>query len=660
MGFMPELIVYIIVAAGMAAASYLLGHFAMLFGQNAEGQNADAKTVDAKTAGCQIVAGQTAGRQNTAGQSPFASAFRRLSLGALLIVVMYAVVICAGVTILAAVLPLLLFAVRFRMPRWRRITVGLAPVLLFCGVFVLLAALKFFGGHDLAGNLYNLHYDHSYYAALADYVAGSGIESTNVELMYPGLQSPSVYHWFDVHFTALVGSVTGNFFNARLFVALPLTAAAAVLGIAAVIEKYCPRAGCKTPWLACLVFLLPILLLSLKAAEYTFAALPFHDVVSEKIFVMICLAAWVILSKNKILPLVIGGLLVSSAAPALFGGAFIVLAARLWRGRRSGAYWKDVAALAFGGLWCVAFYVLTAKENPYFIHFMPIQKQIVGALNEFSLPLAKKTVEVFVLRTALNLAPCVLMFAMLGREDRRNFAAMVKENAALLLAVVVGIAFAGPVWFMRDAMQLATEVSVPVAFAGQTILIAMLLTDRRIAGKIATFVLIVAGAVIVWFYGDTFRGGLLDGDFTRKVAAADGPVVWVDTAERRETDNQYARDANYVVPFSVIRRLRNDYFPIRLDVYDIAYDPDDMRDYAVLASIENSTFYRWVESNNIPMKELRAAQTRFIKENGIHYVITPSGDMWINGRGFTIEERTELKSRGYTLYRISYDENPVQ
>ncbi len=613
----------------MVVTSYLFGHFVMLFADNDDEQYA------------------------------FAYTFRRLSLGGILIVTIYALANCAGVTILAGVLPLLLLGIRFRLIHWRKIRVTFAPVLLIYGVFVLLILMKFFAGYDLAGNLYSLHFDHSFYAALADYVGNSGIESVNIEQMYPALQSPTIYHWFDVHFAALIGKVSGNFYHARLFVILPLTAGIALLAIATVIEKYVGRDG-KTPWLAFLVFFLPVLLLSIIEGKYDFATLPFHDVISEKIYVMICLVAWVILSKNKILPLIVVGLLVSSAAPALFGSASIVLIFRFWSERSNVEYWKNVAAVVFGALWCVAFYTLTAKENPYFIHNLSIEQQISKAFSEFTLPLATETAEVFVERTTLNLALCLLLFALLGKEERSSMISLIKENGVLLLAIPAGLVFACPLWFMRDAMQLATEMSVPVAFVGHGVLFAMLITNSRMPRKIAAGVIIAAGIVVGGFYGNTLRGNRLDADFTRKITAVDGPVVWVDTPERRENGNEYVRDVNYIVPFSVVRRLRNDYFPIRLDVYDIAYDPKDMRDYAVLASIENSTFYRWVESRQIPMKELRNAQTRFIKENNIHYVITPSDDLWINGRGFRIEERTALNSRGYTLFKISYDNDPIQ
>ncbi len=617
---MPESIIYTLTASGMLAASYLLGHLMLLLGG---GENED---------------------------HAFAGAFRRLSLGLLLIVTVYAAVNCAGATVLAGVLPLMLFGVRFRRPRWRRIKVDPAAATLFCGAVVLIAALIYFSGHDLAGNIYSLHYDHSFYAALANYVDRSGIESTNIELMFPAMQSPAIYHWFDIHLSALAGHITGNYYNARLFITIPALAGLALLGLAALIEKYCARAGAKTPWLACLVFLI----------SYNFGSYPFHDA-PESVYMMICVVAWVMLSKNKTLPLVIGGLLVSSAAPALFTGAAVALAFGLAKGRRSGAYWKNAAVLVLGGLWCAAFYTLTVRENPYFIHYMPITQQIRQAFSEFSLPAAKEHALSFSWIIVSNFAICALFFVLLGKDNKRSVVRLLRENSMLFFAILTGSLFAFLFWFVRDGLQLATVVCMPIAFAGQVILPAMLFTGRgRIAAKIAGAAIIAAGVAVIWFLGNTYRGQLLDKEFIQKVAAAEGPVVWVDTPERRETDNAYARDANYVVPFSAVRRLRNDYFPIRLDVYDIVYDPEDMRDYAVLASIENSTFYRWVESQNIPMKELRQAQTRFIKENGIHYVIAPTDDMWIHGRGFTIEERTNLKSRGYTLYRISYDENPVQ
>ncbi len=622
---MQELIVYIITAAGLVVSSYLLGHMMTLAGG---------------------VEGDGGG---------FAYTFRRLSLGALLTVTLYALFNCAGATVLACVIPLLMFGVRFGMPRWRRIEIDPAAAALFCGVFVLMAALRYLSAHDLAGNIYSLHIDHSFYAALANYVGRTGIESTNMELMYPALQSPAIYHWFDAHMTAMAGALTGNYFNARLLVTIPLAAAAAVTGVAAVIEKYCDG-GRKAPWFALMALLVPVVLVSFIKGKYEFGALAFHNAISEKIFIMVCVVAWTAICENKILPLVVGGLLVSSAAPALFTAAFIVLLVRLWRGWRSASYWKDAAILALGGLWCVAFYTLTARENPYFIHFQSMQQLVGEAFTDSSLPEAMKGIQVFAARAALNMAPCVLLFALLSVKDRRRAASMLRENGVLLLAIVTGFLFACPLWFMRDAMQLTIEVSVPVAFVLQTLLLAMLLTGEGRWRKIAATAVVAAGMAVIWIYGGEFRGGQLNGEFTRKVAATEGPVVWVDTVERREGGNEYVRDVNYIVPFSVVRRLRNDYFPIRLDVYDIVYDQSNVRDYAVLASIENSTFYRWVESRKIPMNELHDAQTRFIKENGIHYVITPSNDVWIYNRGFRIEEETKLESRGYTLYKISYDD----
>ncbi len=627
---MPDLIIYILVAAGMVAASYLLGHVAALAGDGADEGNG------------------------------FEYAFRRLSLGVLLIVTLYAAVNCAGTTVLAGVIPLLLFGARFRRLRWRPVRVSPAATALFFGVFALLIALKYFAACDLEGNLYSLHYDHSFYAALANYVDRTGIESTNIELMYPALQAPGPYHWFDMHLAALSGRLAGNYFNARLLVTLPVTAGAALLGLAAVIGKYCGRAGRKTPWLACLVFFVPVVLVHLIDSEYKFLTLPFHSIIPEKVYVMMCIIAWTMLSKNKVLPLVTGGLLISSAAPAFFAGAFIVLAAGFKAGRRSGPYWKNVAALAFGTLWCVAFYALTAKENPYFASYLSFAQQIGRAFNEFTMPLATEYAEGFALRIAVNLAPCVLMFALLGRADRKDVAALFKENMALFAAIVAGLAFSCLMWFVRDATQLATEVSVPVAFVLETTLLAMLLTGRRTAAKVVAALVVAAGAVLIGFRGDTFRGGPMNVDHIRKVIDAEGPIVWMDTPERQESESELVRDVSYISPFSTVRRMRDDYFPIRLDVYDIAYNPADIRDYAVLASIENSTFYRWAESQAIPLKALHTAQVRFIKEHRVHYVITPAGDPWVYDRGFKVEERTNLGSRGYTLYRISYDEHPIQ
>ncbi len=614
------MIIYILVSAGVVAASYLFGHLALFAGDDDGG-----------------------GR--------FAYAFRRLSLGLLLIVTLYAVANCGGVTVLAGVIPLLFFGVRPRMPRPGGIKTPLAAVMLFGGVFAAIAILKYFAGSDLAGNMYLLKFDHSFYAALANYVANSGIESTNIDLMFPALQSPAIYHWFDVHLSAMLGQIAGNYYNARLFITLPLLTATAMLGLAAMIERYCTRAGLRAiPWLACLVFCI----------SYDFGPFTFYDT-PEKVYVMVCVIAWTVLSENKALPLVIGSLLVSSAAPALLTGAFITLAIGFAKGRRSKKYWKNVAVLASGGLWFVAFYTLTARENPYFTSYLTIPQQIGQAFSEFSIPTAKKFALSFVVKIAVNFAICLLLFVLLAREDKKRIARLVGENAALFVATVTGLAFACTLWFARDALQLAVEVCMPLAFAGQALLPAMLLTGhRRILAKIVTAAVLIAGVAVIIVCGSDYRGRPVDGDFLRKVAAVEGPVVWIDTNNRRESGDEMVRDPNYIVPFSTVRRLRNDYFPVRLDIYDIAYDPKEMQDYAVLASIENSTFYRWVESNKINLNELRDAQTRFIKENGIHYVITPSGDPWMRGRGFRIEERTMLESRGYTLYRISYDEDPVQ
>ncbi len=627
---MPDLISYILVAAGMVVASYLLGHIVALAG-----------------------GGQDEGNE-------FEYAFRRLTLGALLIVTLYAAANCAGATILAGTIPLLLLGARFKPLRWRRIKVSPAAALLFFGVFALLVALHYFAACDLKGNLYSLHYDHSFYASLANYVDRSGIESANVELMYPALQSPGIYHWFDVHLAALTGNLSGNYFNARQFITLPVSAGAAVLGLAAVIGRYCGRAGRKTPWLASLVFFVPVVLVHLIDSKYRFLTLPFHNIIPEKVHVMMCVTAWAILSKNKTLPLVIGGLLISTAAPALFTGAFIVLAAGFKAERRSGQYWKNVAALAFGTLWCVAFYTLTAKENPYFTSYLSIAQQIGRAFTESTLPLAKEYTEGFAIRIAMNLSPCVLMFALLDKADRRSVAALVKENLALVVAIVSGIVFSCLTWFVRDATQLASEVSVPFAFIMETTLLAMLFTSRRRVAKASAVLVVAAGAALIGFRSGTFRAGPMNADHLRELIAADGPIAWVDTEQRKEEGSELVRDPNYIVPFSAVRRLRNDYFPIRLDVYDIVYDPEDIRDYSVLASIENSTFCRWAESNKIPMNALRQAQTRFILEHNIRYVITPANDPWIWGRGFRIEDQVELGSRGYTLYRISYDDHPVQ
>ncbi len=618
---------YILVAAGLTAASYLLGHIAAIAG----GED---------------------------GEDGFGYAFRRLSLGTLLIVTLYAIVNCAGATILAGVIPLLLFGARFRLPRWRPVKVSPAAAALFLGVFALLAALKYFAAYDLEGNLYSLHYDHSYYAALANYVDRSGIESTNIDLMYPALQSPGMYHWFDMHLAALAGNLSGNYFNARIFVTLPMTAGIAVLGIAAIIGKYCSRAGRKTPWLACLVFLVPIMMVHLIDAEYKFFTLPFHNVIPEKIYVVMCIIAWTLLSKNKTLPLVICSLLISTTAPAFFTGAFIVLAAGFWKGRRSGQYWKDVAALAFGALWFAAFYTLTAKENPYFTSYLSFTQQIERAFTEFTMPMVREYAEGFAVRVAANLAPCVLMFALLGRDDRRSVVALARENIVIFAAIIAGIVFSCLIWFVRDATQLSTELSVPLAFILETMLLAMFLTGRRITGKVIAVLIVAAGMVFIGLRDKTFRGNPVNVDSLRKINEAEGPIAWIDASNRLEDDSELVRDVNYIAPFAATRRLRNDYFPIRLDVYDISYSPDEVRDYAVLASIENSTFYRWVESNKIPVERLRSAQIKFIKENGIHYVITPRKAQWVQSRGFRIEEKTELGSR--TLYRISYDDHSVQ
>ncbi len=583
--------------------------------------------------------------------------FNKLCIGLLLLVSLYATCITGGKTVLVGVFPILFFCMKWQKPHWNPIHAHGLPIFLLLITFFFFCGVQYFRFNDFHGAHYAVDQDSSFYAGLANYVTRFGIETTILDTINLDLQYPTPYHWLDIYLIAMAQKCTGNYLFGALYIVYPFLGALSTLGIAALIEKKCQVSTKRAAFSSLIV--LPLLFVGFFYinGKITVSTITVFDILYQKYTPVLIAFICFFSIKNKIVPLALLAVVYGTLAPVILITLFLYTIIRIPFHYKDRSFLREVTVVAFLFLWLLLFYNFTAKENPFFEGFIPIHKQIVLAIEQFGWKAWVKMSWLPWWNLIVNGLPVLLCILFLRVDKRLKLWRLIKENSICFLLLFISILMYISLWFMRDSIQFYYQVAIPSVIIITTLAFSQAFMQKKgMFLKIGILLFLVVSVIVMIFRQEPFRLTKIDEGFYKKLLSMDGPIGMVDDEAYIRSDNIFDKDVNYGIPFPTLRLLKDDYFPIRLDVYDVVYDKFNMIEYSIVASIENSPFYRWVESKGL-RRNVKQAQILFIKEQGIQYLILPKENHGLQRREFAIDKQIDSPAINYLVYKINYDDS---
>lgn len=194
------------------------------------------------------------------------------------------------------------------------------------------------------------------------------------------------------------------------------------------------------------------------------------------------------------------------------------------------------------------------------------------------------------------------MILLFTQTQRKEFWQILKENQLIgFVLITVAIALSAGMSVLTDSIQIMTGVSLPFLLIFSVFTLIYALNKLRSRKLVFPFLLI---AVNLFVLRTTFTvRNKMDIRFytqVRKELTEQGNWGFDQSQKSVTTLEPFFRNANYIFVFPDMRRFTDNYLPVNLSVYEIPYDVEEAADASyVVPSIENSSFYRYVEKNKL-------------------------------------------------------------
>lgn len=486
--------------------------------------------------------------------------------------------------------------------------------------------------------------DHTFYATLAAYLNTTGLENTFPDFFKAAhYDKLTPYHYGDVWWLALLARSSG--LNTSVLLALvwyPSLAVIAGVGIAATTESVYPSSRLKW-WL---VALLPFIIVVVSGFAFLYPSFIFNwnrydrsFYTAPKYLTACFLILWVFICYYRrayllfaIAAVIAAQFFLSFAIPVILASSLLVALALIRKAIRTREFLACASILLVGLLYPFLFYKLFSHATGYLIFHPDYRLFSVSDIRQVVFGLAVANV----VQLSCYLAQGIFIYLLYRKYRKSNNHHLYQAaNARHILFFVWTLLLCGYISMIAaynrslDYWQLYTQVLIPMMNA--VFAVTLLISFNKESGRL----LQIAGCIILlvnfkYSYLDERRDGT-HGSYTATKREYEQALKFIKEPQPKfaEITAISSNDSNvYSISTQVLKRLYflsyklDPYINVSINTPSIPTGPTPRLRYLGQGALNTAPFSIYYAQHNGTPEKLGEIQLSYLREHGIHYILT--------------------------------------